>query len=188
MQGDNVNSTVNVQEKLDHRQDENNQIQRNSTILDSNNAIPPFIPETNLTLQGRDQIKVINHESRRLSHLSLAHHTAEESILNSNHKIVSSTPSPFVRRVGSSAQNNFPLQQPQQEQIDIDIDQGLNCMQSENNTANDVFNFVTNCQNNLPSRSDVDPAINSCSHLGYVDRESSNIRHAGHADYRKSRL
>ena len=63
LQGSRANSSENFQEKLDHRNHENNQIQRNSTILDSQNEIPPFQSDTNLTLPRRDQMRVINHES-----------------------------------------------------------------------------------------------------------------------------
>ena len=54
----------------------------------------------------------------------------------------------------------FNIQQPQQEQNDIDIHPVLDCMQTENNTDNSMFDFATNNQNNLTSRREVDPTIN----------------------------
>ena len=132
-----------------------------------------------------------------MSQLSLAHNSTNESILTSNLQKLSSTPSPSLRRekYGSSAPIDFPLQQPQQEQNDIDIHPVLDCMQTENNTDNSMFDFATNNQNNLTSRREVDPTINLGADRGYVDRVS-NTRQAGQvrfqneqlADYRESRL
>ena len=48
--GSRVNSSEIVQENLDYRNHENDQMQRNSTILDSQNEILPFKPDSNLTL------------------------------------------------------------------------------------------------------------------------------------------
>ena len=126
-------------------------------------------------------MRAINHESRRLSH-----NTGDGTILNSNYTQVSSTPSPFVRRekCGSPANHDFPNQQSQHQQIDIIIDSGFNCMQSENNTADQVFDFITNCRNKSPSRHDIDQARNLCSDLGYVDRVSDNTRQAGQIRFR----
>ena len=112
-------------------------MQRNSTILDSQNEIPPFNPDSSLTLPRRDRMRDINYEGRRLSQLSLVHNSTDESILTNNLEKLSSTPSPFLRREKycSSAPIDFTLQQLQQEQNDIDIHPGLNCMQNVNSWA-----------------------------------------------------
>ena len=88
MQGDNLNISENVKNSLDHGQGNNYQLQKNSTILDTQHEIPPFNPETSLSFQSRDQMEVISHESQRLAQLGFADNTADRSFFNSNQEDV----------------------------------------------------------------------------------------------------
>ena len=52
MQDEILNTSEWVEKSLGHKQDRDYQDQRNSTILDSRNVIPPFNPETSLSDEG----------------------------------------------------------------------------------------------------------------------------------------